>query len=157
MFSKNLCDEVSKMENLRWTFSSFFRARRRGIWLFGRIQLHPVVNWPRKLPFFFIWNFLKISQYVLQKSSHKFSLWKKMEMTKTYVCSCRSSQYIIFFPGPLFYRRYLAYKLRQTRGPCVLREHFCRLWCHSQACKGLVCPPARFARWGAIISSIWPT
>ena len=52
----------------------------------------------------------------------------------------------------IFDGRYLAPDLRQTRGPCVLRGYFCVIWCHSQACKGLVCAPDRYARWGAINS-----
>ena len=34
---KKVCDEVSKIKNLRCTFFSFFRARRHGIWLFSNI------------------------------------------------------------------------------------------------------------------------
>ena len=41
--------------------------------------------------------------------------------------------------------------LRQTGGPCLLRGYFCIIKWYSQACIGLVCPPARFACWGAII------
>ena len=41
MFRKNLCDKVSKMKNLRWLFSSFFRADRRGVLcFFGRRIFH---------------------------------------------------------------------------------------------------------------------
>ena len=34
MFRKNLCDKVSKNKNLRWLFSLFFRADRRGVLCF---------------------------------------------------------------------------------------------------------------------------
>ena len=41
MFRKNLCDKVSKIKNLRWLSSSFFRAVRRGILrFFGRRIFH---------------------------------------------------------------------------------------------------------------------
>ena len=41
MYRKNLCDKVSKMKNLRWLFSSFFRADRRGVLcFFGRRIFH---------------------------------------------------------------------------------------------------------------------
>ena len=52
---KKVCDEVSKIKNLRCTFCSFFRARRHGIWLFSNIQTCLVVNWPRKWAVFDFW------------------------------------------------------------------------------------------------------
>ena len=72
MFFRSLkkgCDEVSKIKNLRCTFSSFFRADRRGIWLFFRIQACLVVNWPRKWGVLHFYKNSKISQNVLQKST----------------------------------------------------------------------------------------
>ena len=65
---KKVCDEFSKIKNLRCTFFSFFRADRRGIWLFFRIQNCLVVNWPRKWAVFDFWKRSKISQHILQKS-----------------------------------------------------------------------------------------
>ena len=41
--------------------------------------------------------------------------------------------------------------LFQTGGTRGLRGDFCLLKWHFQACKGLVCPQARFTRWEAII------
>jgi hypothetical protein len=35
--------------------------------------------------------------------------------------------------------------------PYGLRGHFCVIWCHSQACNGLVCTPFHYTWWGAII------
>ena len=50
MYRKNLCDKVSKMKNLRWLFSSFFRADRRGVLrFFGRRNFHQE-NCETKLP-----------------------------------------------------------------------------------------------------------
>ena len=61
---------------------------------------------------------------------------------------------MIFCHKTHFCGRYSAPDLRQTGGPCVLRGYFCTLIWHSQACLGLVCHPARFARWVAIIKEI---
>ena len=65
--SKKVCDEFSKLKNLRCTFFSFFRADRRGIWLFFRIQNCLVVNWPRNWSVLHFYKNTKISQNVLQK------------------------------------------------------------------------------------------
>ena len=67
---KKVCDEFSKIKNLRCTFFSFFRADRRGIWLFFRIQNCLVVNWPRKWAVLHFYKNSKISQNVLQKSTN---------------------------------------------------------------------------------------
>ena len=66
---KKVCDEFSKIKNLRCTFFLFFRADRRGIWLFFRIQNCLVVNWPRKWAVLHFYKNSKISQNVLQKSA----------------------------------------------------------------------------------------
>ena len=66
---KKVCDEVSKIKNLRCTFFSFFRADRRGIWLFSHIQTCMLVNWPRKWAVLHFYKNSKISQNVLQKST----------------------------------------------------------------------------------------
>ena len=65
---KKVCDEVSKMKNLRCTFFSFFRARRHGIWLFSNIHTCLAANWGRKWSVFGFWTKWKISQNVFQKS-----------------------------------------------------------------------------------------
>ena len=67
--SKKVCDEFSKIKNLRCTFFSFFRADRRGIWFFSRIQTCMLVNWPRQWAVFHFYKNSKISQKVLQKST----------------------------------------------------------------------------------------
>ena len=46
----------------------FFRARRRGIWLFSNIHTCLAANWGRKWSVFGFWKKSKISQNVLQKS-----------------------------------------------------------------------------------------
>ena len=66
---KKVCDEFSKLKNLRCTFFSFFRADRCGIWLFFPIQTCLVVNWQRKLDVLHFYKNSKISQNVLQKSA----------------------------------------------------------------------------------------
>ena len=66
---KKVCDEVSKIKNLRCTFFSFFRARRHGIWLFSNIHTCLAANWGRKWSVFGFWKKSKISQNVLQKST----------------------------------------------------------------------------------------
>ena len=66
---KKVCDEFSKIKNLRCTFFLFFRADRRGIWLFSRIQTCMLVNWPRKWAVLHFYKNTKISQNVLQKST----------------------------------------------------------------------------------------
>ena len=62
---KKVCDEFSKIKNLRCTFFFVFR----GIWLFFRIQTCLVVNWPRKWAVLHFYKNSKISQNVLQKST----------------------------------------------------------------------------------------
>ena len=66
---KKVCDEVSKIKNLRCTFFLFFRARRHGIWLFSNIHTCLAANWGRKWSVFGFWKKSKISQNVLQKST----------------------------------------------------------------------------------------
>ena len=66
-FSK-VCDKVSKIENLRCTFSSFFRSRCRSVWIFDHRWHILVVNWLRKWAVFDFLKNSKISQNVLQKS-----------------------------------------------------------------------------------------
>ena len=66
---KKVCEEFSNIKNLRCTFFLFFRADRRGIWLFFRIQNCLVVNWPRKWAVLHLYKNSKISQNVLQKSA----------------------------------------------------------------------------------------
>ena len=63
---------------------------------------------------------------------------------------------MIFCHKTHFCGRYSAPDLRQTGGPSGLRGHFCPLIWHSQVCIGLVCHPARFARWVAIIIIFTP-
>ena len=63
-----MCDEVSKIKNLRCTFFLFFHAGHQGICLLDPIQVYLVVNWPRKWAVFDFWKQSKISQNVLQKS-----------------------------------------------------------------------------------------
>ena len=75
---------------------------------------------------------------------------KKMKVLAKKFSPCRLSQNIIFCHKTHFCGRYSAPDLRQTGGPCVLKQYFCILIWHSQACVGLVCTPARYARWGAI-------
>ena len=66
---KKVCDEFSKIKNLWCTFLSFFRADRRGIWLFFRIKNCLVENWPRNGAIFSFCKNSKISQNVFQKST----------------------------------------------------------------------------------------
>ena len=63
-----MCDEFSKIKNLRCTFFLFFHAGHQGICLFDPIQVYLVVNWPRKWAVFDFRKKSKISQNVLQKS-----------------------------------------------------------------------------------------
>ena len=63
-----MCDEVSKIKDLRCTYFLFFHAGHQGICLFDPIQVYLVVNWPRKWAIFDFWKQSKISQNVLQKS-----------------------------------------------------------------------------------------
>ena len=63
-----MCDEFSKIKNMRCTYFSFFHAGHQGICLFDPIQVYLVVNWPRKWAVFDFWKKTKISQNVLQKS-----------------------------------------------------------------------------------------
>jgi hypothetical protein len=65
---QKVCDEVSKIKNLRCTFFLFFHAGHRGLCLFYPIQVYLVVNWPRKWAVFDFSKKSKISQNVLQKS-----------------------------------------------------------------------------------------
>ena len=71
MICKNLCGEVSKIKNLRCTFSLFFHADHHEMILIYHILLFLAAKWPRKWAiflFFIISWFLKISQHVLQIS-----------------------------------------------------------------------------------------
>jgi hypothetical protein len=63
-----VCDEVSKIKDLRCTYFLCFHAGHQGICLFDPIQVYLVVNWPRKLAVLDFWKKSKISQNVLQKS-----------------------------------------------------------------------------------------
>ena len=67
---KKVCDEFSKIKNLRCRFSLFFHADRHEITLICHILLFLGEKWPRKWAiflFFIISWFLKIAQHVLQK------------------------------------------------------------------------------------------
>ena len=80
MFDKNLCDEVSKIKNLRCTFSLFFRADRHEIILRYHILLFLAGKWLRKWSLFMMYFFLKISQYILHKSEFKKMFLKKIKV-----------------------------------------------------------------------------
>ena len=69
MLSKYLCDDISKIKNMRCKFSSFFHADCQGIIFFCHILLFLVENRPRKWSIFLIFiisKFLIIYQLVLQ-------------------------------------------------------------------------------------------
>ena len=87
MFRKNLCDKISKIKNLRWLSSSFFRAVRRGILrFFGRCIVHGE-NCKTKSPILSFFKKTKIYENVSQKS-----LWQSFENKK--------SEMAIFFVFP---------------------------------------------------------
>ena len=73
-----MCDEFSKIKNLRCTFFLFFHAGHQGICLFDPIQVYLVVNWPRKWAIF--------ENKLLPKSSFSqsvFSSKPRLVVTKT--------------------------------------------------------------------------
>ena len=86
----------------------------------------------------------------MHKTEFKKMSQKKIKVLEKKFSPCRLSQYMIFCHKTHFCGRYSAPDLHQTGGPSDLRGHFCSLKYDSQACIGLVCPPARFACWGAI-------
>ena len=110
MFSKYLCDDISKIKNMRCKFSSFFHADCQEIIFSCHILLFLVDNRPRKWSIFLIFiisKLLIISQLVLQ-----ISLWwifknQKSEVYIFFVFSCWSPwddfdwPYLTFFGGKL--------------------------------------------------------
>ena len=71
LFCKYLCDEFSKIKNLRCRLTSFFHADRHEMIFICHILHFLVENWPRKWSFFLFFiisRFSKISQHVLQIS-----------------------------------------------------------------------------------------
>ena len=68
MFCKNLCDKVSKIKNLRWLSSSFFRAVRRGILRFFGGRIFHRENRETKWSVLSFFKKKKIYENVLQKS-----------------------------------------------------------------------------------------
>ena len=68
MFRKNLCDKVSKIKNLRWLSSSFFRAVRRDILRFFARHIFHGENRKTKSHILSFFKKTKIYENVLQKS-----------------------------------------------------------------------------------------
>ena len=97
MFCKNLCDKVSKIKNLRWLSSSFFRAVRRDILrFFGRCIFHGE-NCETKSPVLSFFKKTKIYENVLQKSLWQSFENKKSEMAIFFVFARCSTWYTPFF------------------------------------------------------------
>ena len=69
-----MCDEFSKIKNLRCTFFLFFHADHQGQWLFYPIQVYLVVNWFQKMGRFFIFekNQKSLKLITLKKKIHFF-------------------------------------------------------------------------------------
>ena len=154
-FDKYLCDKFSKFKNLRCTFFSFVHANSQDNFFFCHIWQK---NGLENDQFSLFLNFQKSLNMFDKNLCDKFSKIKtqnKIKVLAKKFSPCRLSQYMIFCHKTHFCGRYSASDLRQTGGPCVTCSHFCTHFCsfkwHSQACIGLVCTPARFARWGAII------
>jgi hypothetical protein len=63
-----VCDEFSKIKNLRCTFFLCFHADHQGQWLFDPIQVYLVVNWPSKWAAFWFLKKIKNLSNVSQKS-----------------------------------------------------------------------------------------